>query len=401
MKTIAVLGTYDTKGEELQFVAQRIRKQGLNVLLVDVSTQSTPTVEVDVAAADVLSGGNESLEQLRGDRGACVAAMGRAAAQVVSRLASEGNIQGIISLGGGGGTSIATTAMRTLPVGFPKLMVSTVASGDTSNYIASKDIVMFPSVVDVAGLNRVSRTIFAQAAAAIGAMVDADPQSHSTRPLVVASMFGNTTKCIEIAKSTLESAGFEVLVFHATGSGGRAMEDLIASGMVDGVLDITTTELADELLGGIMSAGPTRLTAAGIANIPAVIAPGCLDMANFGPIHTLPDRYRSRTIYQHNPDNTLVRTNSQDCRQLGKTLAERVNAYSGPVTVMIPTKAISVISAKAQPFCDPEADNELFDAIQQTSKPVVRIDAEINEMEFASAAAKELLRLMRNANKKS
>lgn len=396
MKTIAVLGTYDTKGDELEFVANKILNQGCSVLRIDVGTGTRPRVTPEITRDALLAGIDADLSDVAGDRGACVTLMGRAAAAMLPKLAAEGRIDALIALGGGGGTSIATAAMRTLPIGFPKLMVSTVASGDTSGYIGTKDIVMMPSVVDVAGLNRISQLIFTRAAGAICGMAKVDIDAESAKPIIVASMFGNTTRCIEIAKPILESAGYEVLVFHATGTGGRAMEDLIASGMVAGVLDITTTELADELLGGIMSAGPHRLEAAGSAGVPTVIAPGCLDMANFGPRNTVPERYSSRRIYEHNPDNTLVRTTTDESAELGRRLAEKANAYRDNVTLMIPTQAISVISAPGQPFHDPSADRALFDAMCKTDKPIIRIDAEINDDSFASAAANELLRMLQS-----
>ncbi|MCH8218315.1 MAG: Tm-1-like ATP-binding domain-containing protein [Planctomycetes bacterium] len=336
----------------------------------------------------------------RNDRGESVGAMARAASQLMPTLLEQGRIEGVISLGGGGGTSIATAAMRALPIGFPKLMVSTLASGNTSAYVGTKDIVMFPSIVDVAGLNRLSALIFSRAAGAICGMVEATISPSSSKPLIVASMFGNTTDCVNAAKAILEQAGNEVLVFHATGTGGRAMEDLIQSGLVAGVLDVTTTELADELLGGILSAGATRLEAAGKAGVPAVIAPGCLDMANFGPKDTVPEAYRRRNLYEHNPDITLVRTTPEECRELGRRLAEKVNAYTSPVTVLLPTKAISVISAAGQPFHDPEADKALFEAIAETAQAdVVSMDCEINSPEFAEACAQRLLRLIDDAAK--
>ncbi|TWT92416.1 Tm-1-like ATP-binding domain-containing protein [Stieleria varia] len=394
MPTIAVLGTYDTKGDELEFVARKIFDSGMSVLRVDVGTGGPPSVTPDIPREQVAGTIDADLQTIAGDRGRCVEAMGRAAAKLLSELVDAGRIDGVISLGGGGGTSIATTAMRALPIGFPKLMVSTMASGDTSVYIGTKDIVMMPSVVDVAGLNRISQVIFSRAAGAICGMVAADVETRSAKPIIVASMFGNTTRCIESARPILESAGYEVLIFHATGTGGRAMEDLIASGMVAGVLDLTTTELADELLGGILSAGPNRLSAAAVAGIPTVIAPGCLDMANFGARDTLPERYEGRVIYQHNPTATLVRTNVEECRALGTRLAQQADRYTGPVTIVIPTRAISVISAAGQAFHDVDADQALFDAIEGSSKPVIRIDAEINDESFAVAAANELLRLL-------
>lgn len=394
MSTIAVLGTYDTKGRELEFVADAIIDQGFSVLRIDVGTGEAPLCKPDITREQLAAEIGQPLESVLGDRGASVSFMGRAAAAMLPKLAAEGRIDGVISLGGGGGTSIATAAMRALPIGFPKLVVSTVASGDTSSYIGTKDIVMMPSVVDVAGLNRVSQVVFTRAVGAICGMVGIDVKTDSAKPIIVASMFGNTTKCIEIATSILEASGYEVLVFHATGIGGSAMEELIASGMVAGVLDITTTELADELLGGIMSAGPNRMKAAGVAGLPSLIAPGCLDMANFGPRESVPSDYHARLLYQHNPDNTLLRTTPAECSKLGKMLADRVDAYRGPVTIMIPTKAISVISADGQAFHDAAADHALFQAIETASTPVIKVAAEINDEAFAVAAANELLRLL-------
>ena len=265
MATIAVLGTFDSKGLEHAFVADALRRAGFATLLIDVGCLDAPTVTPDIPRAEVLAalGEDSSAILARRDRGECVALMARAAARCVARLAKEGKIHGIISLGGGGGTAIATTAMRSLPLGFPKVMVSTLASGNTAPYVGTSDIVMIPAIVDVAGINRVSRPIFENAAGAIGGMVTAAENRRALpaadRPLVVASMFGNTTACVNEARRLVEAAGYEVLVFHATGTGGRSMEALIASGLVAGVLDITTTEWADELVGGVMSAGPERM----------------------------------------------------------------------------------------------------------------------------------------------
>jgi uncharacterized protein (UPF0261 family) len=282
-----------------------------------------------------------------------------------------------------------------LPLGFPKLMVSTLASGNTAPYLGTKDIVMMPSIADVAGLNRLSRVIFSRAAGAICGMVEAEIETAAAKPLVVASMFGNTTACVTEAKRIIEEAGYEVLVFAATGAGGRAMEALIESGMVAGVLDITTTEWADELAGGVLSAGPERLDAAAKAKVPAVIAPGCLDMVNFGEQVAVPSRYAERRFYIHNPQVTLMRTTPEECAELGRILAEKTNAYNAPAAILIPRKAISVISAAGQPFHDAAADEALFDAIKAHSKlPVEELDLEINDPAFARACAEKLLACM-------
>lgn len=399
-KTIAVLGTLDSKGEEHAFVADIIREKGHIPLLIDVGTGSEPTVQPDITRFDVAAAGGIDLQAMidRQDRGECVVAMSEAAPILVARLAAEGKIDGILSLGGGGGTALGSGAMRGLPVGFPKVMVSTLASGNTAHYVGSKDITMIPSIVDVAGLNRISRTIFTRAVGAICGMVETEPaQISGERPLVAASMFGNTTECVDAARAIVEAAGYEVLVFHATGTGGKTMETLIEDGLISGVLDITTTEWADELVGATLSAGPTRLEAAGKANIPAIVTPGCLDMANFGARETVPEEYDGRNFYIHNPQVTLMRTTPEECAELGKILAEKVNAYKGPVTVLIPKKAISIISAEGQPFYDPTADEALFAAIEENLAdhvPLVVVDAEINSPAFSSACAEALLHYM-------
>jgi uncharacterized protein (UPF0261 family) len=396
MATIAVLGTLDTKGHEHAFVAERIREHGHKPLLIDVGTAGSPQVPPDIGREEVASAGGVDLSVLmeRADRGECVSAMAQAAPKLLDRLQREGHIDGVISLGGGGGTAIATAAMRALPVGFPKLMVSTLASGNTAHYLGTKDITMMPSIVDVAGLNRISRTIFRQAAGAICGMVEATADSNEDRPLIVASMFGNTTDCVNAALPVLEEAGYEVLVFHATGVGGRAMESMIESGLVSGVLDITTTEWADELVGGVLSAGPGRLDAAGKTGVPAIVTPGCLDMVNFGQRESVPEKFGDRTFYIHNPQVTLMRTTAHECQKLGRVLGSKLNAYSAPLTVLIPRKAISIISAAGQPFYDPEADTALFDALASELREDIEVrsmDCEINDPAFAKACAEALL----------
>ncbi len=402
MATIAVLGTLDTKGHEHAFVAERIRGRGHQALLIDVGTGRDAAISPDISPADVAAAGAIDLEPLmaRGDRGECVAAMTKGAAALLGRLVGEGRIHGVISLGGGGGTAIASAAMRGLPVGFPKLIVSTLASGNTAPYVGTSDIVMMPAVVDVQGLNRISRTILTRAAGAICGMVEADVASGDEKPLVVASMFGNTTPCIEAAIPLLEEAGYEVLVFHATGTGGRAMESLVASGMVAGVLDVTTTELADEVVGGVLSAGPERLDAAARHGVPAVVVPGCLDMVNFGERQTVPPKFAGRTFYEHNPQVTLMRTTPEECAALGRLLAAKVNASKGPVSVLLPRQGISVVGAAGGPFHDPAADAALFAAIEGNLRPDVpceSLDCEINDPAFARACAEALLAAMATA----
>lgn len=402
MATIAVLGTLDSKGQEHAFVADLIRRRGHEALLIDVGSGEAPTVTPDISREEVAAAGGFELAALtaRHDRGECVVAMSSAAPVLLAKLVADRRIDGVISLGGGGGTAIATSAMRALPLGFPKLMVSTLASGNTAHYLGTKDIVMMPSIADVAGLNRLSRLIFSRAAGAICGMVEATVETGDSRPLVVASMFGNTTACVTEAKRILEEAGYEVLIFAATGAGGRSMEALIESGLVVGVLDLTTTEWADELVGGVLNAGPDRMDAAAKAGVPTVVAPGCLDMVNFGEKASVPGKFADRTFYIHNPQVTLMRTTPAECAELGRILAEKVNRYTAPTAVMIPEKAISVISAEGQPFHDAEADRALFDAItSHCRQPVEILHEEINSPVFAAACAHKLIELMAEARR--
>jgi uncharacterized protein (UPF0261 family) len=401
MATIAVLGTLDTKGPEHACVAGIIRQRGHQVLLVDVGSGQPPSVRPDVSREEVARLGGIDLAALtsRRDRGECVAAMAAAAAKALQTWQKQGRIDGVISLGGGGGTAIGTAAMRALPLGFPKLMVSTLASGNTAPYVGVKDILMMPAIVDVQGLNRLSRTILAQAAGAICGMVEtsAPAADGGEKPILVASMFGNTTPCVQKAAKTLEEKGFEVLVFAATGTGGRTMESLIESGMASGVLDITTTEWADELVGGVLTAGPERLDAAAKAGIPAVIAPGCLDMVNFGPPDSVPEKFKDRRFYQHNPQVTLMRTTPEECAELGRILAQKINAYRAPVAVLLPLGGVSMVSAPGQPFHWPEADTALFSNLKKHLRPEIEYierAENINDPTFADFAAGKLIELI-------
>jgi len=396
MATIAVLGTLDTKGAEHAYVAELIRQRGHQTLLIDTGSGEPPSVQPDIRREEVAAATGVDLAGIaeRKDRGEAVAAMAGAAAVFLAGLVSEGRVQGVISLGGGGGTAIGSAAMRALPIGFPKVMVSTLAAGNVAPYVGTKDIVMFPSIVDVSGINRISRVLLARAAGAICGMVEVDVPSGEDKPLIAASMFGNTTDCVNAARESLEAAGYEVLVFHSTGMGGKIMESLIESGLISGVLDVTTTEWADELVGGILGAGPTRLDAAAKTGTPSIITPGCLDMVNFGERATVPPQYEGRTFYIHNPQVTLMRTSAAECTELGRILAEKANASTGPVSVLLPLRAISVISAVGKPFHDAEADRALFDSIRKHLRsdiPLIEMDCEINDPAFSSACVKALL----------
>ena len=396
-KTIWVVGTMDTKGDEFAYITDLIESIGISTCVVDTGILGEPQLTPDISADEVAQAGGSSLKALQdeGDRGNSVAVMAQGAATLIAEKHAAGEVDGIISLGGSAGTTIGTTAMQALPVGVPKIMVSTLASGDTSPYVQSKDICMMYSVVDIAGINRLSRQILTNAAGAIVGMVTEEVLTLvDDKPLIAATMFGVTTPCVTKAREILEAAGYEVLVFHATGTGGRAMEDLVKGGFLAGVLDVTTTELADELVGGILSAGPERLEAAGHAGLPQVIAPGALDMVNFGPPDTVPDKFSERHFYQHNPTVTLMRTTPEETAELGKIMAQKLNEAKGPTTVLIPTQGVSAIDKTRQPFDSPEARDawrENLKAHISDNVTVIEMDAHINDDEFATKLAETLL----------
>ncbi|HOR27450.1 MAG TPA: Tm-1-like ATP-binding domain-containing protein [Candidatus Sumerlaeota bacterium] len=396
-KTIALLGALDTKGAEYGYVRDLIHARGHKTFIIDVGVMGQPAIAADLTREEVARAGGGDVAALagKGDRGEAVALMSRGAAAAAARAHAEGKFDAILAMGGTGGTSVACNAMRALPLGVPKVMVSTVAGTDVSGYVGVKDIVMIPSIVDVAGINRISREVFARAAGAVCGMVEIEIPAGQDKPLVTASMFGNTTAAVERARQILEENGYEVLVFHCTGTGGRTMESLIEAGLIAGSLDITTTEWADELVGGVFAAGPTRLEAAARRGVPAIVVPGCLDMVNFGAPETVPEKFKGRTFYQHNPNVTLMRTNVEENRQLGRILAEKINLSTAPVSVLIPLRGISVISAEGKAFYSPEADKALFDELKANLKPgvpVIELDCNINDAAFAEACAQELLK---------
>lgn len=399
MSAVVVLGTLDTKGAEVEFVADRIRRFGHEPLVIDTGVLGEPRGRADVTRAEVARAGGHELSELiaREDRGAAVSAMAAGIVPIVEALHREGRLDAIVAVGGGAGTTIGTAAMRALPLGVPKVMVSTLAGSDVRGFVGVSDIVMIPAIVDISGLNRVSRGVLTRAAGAVCGMLDDQSDVEAAEedaPLIAASMFGNTTRCVEEARALIESHGYEVLVFHATGTGGRTMESLIEAGQIAGVLDVTTTEWADELAGGVLTAGPTRLEAAARTGTPAVVAPGCLDMINFWGIDTLPESMRSRRIYKHNDQITLVRTTPEENVRLGEIVAGKLNASVGPVTVFIPLRGVSVISAPGQPFHWPEADQALFETLKANLRrdiPVNELDCNVNDPDFARAMADALL----------
>jgi len=402
MATVVLVGTLDTKGVEYRWLRARVRELGCEAVLVDAGI-GEPQIEADVPAERVAEAAGASLETLRaaGDRGAAVTQMGEGAAVIAAELVAAGRVDAVLAVGGSGGSSIAARAIRDLPIGLPKLIVSTMASGDVSPYVGAKDVTITYSVVDVAGINRVSRLILGNAAAAAAGMAKAHAGAQATqaeeRPLIGASMFGVTTPAVSVARERLEKLGYEVLVFHATGAGGRALEGLADSGLLAGVLDMTTTELADDLVGGVLSAGPERLTAAGRNGIPQVVAPGALDMVNFGPGDTVPRRFEGRNLYVHNPTVTLMRTTPVEMAELGRRVAAKLTAATGPATLFVPLSGVSALDAPGMPFHDPEADGACFDALRGAAVDTVWLDMNINDPPFGRAMADRLHELIRGA----
>jgi uncharacterized protein (UPF0261 family) len=399
LPTVVCVGTLDTKGNEYAFLRERLLGHGVEVLVVDAGTNEPDGLEPDVERAEVAraAGADVSALAAAGDRGAAVTAMGAGAEAVVRRLYSERRLDGVVALGGSGGSSIAARAMQALPVGVPKLLVSTVASGDTRPYVGATDVTMMYSVVDIAGVNSVSARIIANAAAAIAGMAAAAPPQLEGKPLVAATMFGVTTPCLTRARERLEQLGYEVLVFHATGSGGRSMEALAKDGFLAGVLDATTTELADELVGGVLSAGPDRLEAAGAAGVPQVVSLGALDMVNFGPRETVPERFEGRNLYVHNPTVTLMRTTKDECAELGRTIGRKLAAAQAPTAVFVPLGGVSMIDVPGQPFHDPDADAALFSSLKEALGGRVELHErpeDVNDPAFADAMVDRLHELI-------
>ncbi|GAA4328795.1 Tm-1-like ATP-binding domain-containing protein [Actinomadura luteofluorescens] len=394
MATVVLVGTLDTKGAEYAWLRDRVRELGCDTVLVDAGVGPSD-VEADVSAEEVAEAGGTSLQALRdaGDRGAAVTAMGEGAAVV---LAALDRVDAVLAVGGSGGSSIAARAVRDLPIGLPKLIVSTMAAGDVEPYVGAKDVTLTYSVVDIAGVNRLSRLILGNAAAAAAGMAKthAVPEPAADgRPLIGASMFGVTTPAVDAARERLEELGYEVLVFHATGAGGRALEGLVESGLLAGVLDLTTTEMADDLVGGVLSAGPDRLTAAGRHGVPQVVAPGALDMVNFGPRATVPERFAERLLYVHNPTVTLMRTTPEEMGELGRRMASKLAAATGPTALFVPLKGVSALDAPGMPFHDPVADVACFMALEEVAEAEM-LDMHINDPEFGRAMADRLHRLI-------
>ena len=400
MKTVAVLGTFDTKGKELKFIKECIEEHGLKTLCINTGVFE-PVVEPDISSAEVAAAVGADINAIvkKRDRATATEVLAKGTEKLIPQLYAEGKFDGIISIGGSGGTSLATPAMRQLPLGVPKVMASTMASGDVSPYVGTSDIVMIPSVVDAEGLNDISKVIFSNAANAVVGMVQNRKEIESDgKPLLAATMFGVTTPCVKAAEDYLHEQGYDVLVFHATGTGGKCMEALIDQGFIKGVLDLTTTEWCDEVVGGVLNAGPDRLTAAGKNGIPQVVSVGALDMVNFGPMDTVPAQFKDRNLYKHNPTVTLMRTTADELKSIGHEIATRLADATGKTTLILPLKGVSMIDVEGQPFYDAEADKVLFDTLRtelaDSNVEIVELDTDINDKEFAVAAAKKLISLL-------
>ena len=407
MATVVLVGTLDTKGREYAYLADRVREHGAEVILVDAGVVGEPLATPDVTREEVAAavGADVAALAAAGDRGAAVETMSRGAAEVVKRLHAEGRLDAVGGLGGSGGSALVTYAMRQLPIGVPKLMVSTVASGDTGPYVGSVDVTMMYSVVDIAGVNEVSARIMANAAGALAGMAGASvPPLGEKRPIVVASMFGVTTAAVTVARERLEELGYEVLVFHQTGAGGGSMEKLLEAGFAVGSLDVTTTEFCDQVAGGVLAAVPERLESAGKAGIPQVVSLGALDMVNFGPMDSVPERYRDRNLYVHNPTITLMRTTPDECREIARIVAGKLNAAESPTVLYVPLRGVSAIATEGQVFHDAEADEALFSTLRElvdTSKVEVHeVEQDVNDPEFALAMANRLHELIERRGRK-
>jgi uncharacterized protein (UPF0261 family) len=407
---VILIGTLDTKGLELAFVRDLLQAGGLATTVIDAGVLGPPQFVPDISREQVFAAAGTSLEEIvrENDRGKAIAAAADGVTHVARNLIGPPpGVDGILALGGSAGTTIGTAAMRVLPFGVPKVMVSTLASGQVKQFVGVRDICMMHSVVDISGLNRVSRTVLANAAGAMIGMMrmrsEVKSQGSSIaeeKSLIAATMFGVTTPCVEAARRVVEQSGFEVLVFHATGTGGMTMESFIRDGLIRGVLDLTTTELADDLVGGDLTAGPDRLTAAGLRGVPQVISLGALDMVNFGPRSGVPAKFKDRRFYQHNPNVTLMRTTPAENDQLGKQIAQRASASRGPTVILVPLKGVSAIDCEGQPFWWPEADQALFQSLRNWVGPqaqLIELDMHINDPAFADMAAQKLLELMKSS----
>lgn len=408
MTTIVLVGSLDTKGEEYQYVRNILVEEGSNVIMVDFGILGDPPFKPDISAREVAEAAGEKIENLRfsregtDTRAYALSVMQKGLIKIVGNLHEEGKCDAIFGMGGSGGSTVISSVMRSLPIGVPKFLVSTMASGNVSGYIGTRDICIMYPITDIAGLNRVSRIILRNAAYAVLGMARAKAAEIKTdKPLIAITMFGITTPGVMRIVENLRGAGFETIVFHATGSGGKAMEEMIYDGLIDGVIDYTTSELVDEYLGGIFTAGPNRLEAAGKRGIPQAVVPGAMEVLNFGPRNTVPEKYDKpeRKLIIHNPNVCAVRTNQKESAELGKIFAEKVNLSTGPAAVLLPLKGLDKYEQYPDgPWIDPEADKALFESIKghlRKDIPVYEIDANINDKEFADATFEVFMTLWR------
>lgn len=402
MKTVAIAGTFDSKAKEFLYIKELLEEVGLKTFMVDTGVFE-PKFTPDVTNAEVAKAAGADIKELakKKDRALATEILSLGMEKLIPELYHQGKFDGIISIGGSGGTSLVSPAMRALPIGVPKLMLSTDASGNIEQYVGTSDMIMMPSVVDVAGLNSISMRIFKNAAFAMAGMLKfehIDAEKVEKKPIIAATMFGVTTPAIDFAREYLEARGYEVLVFHATGSGGRSMETLIRDGFIKGVLDLTTTEWCDEIVGGVLAAGPNRLEAAGFMGIPQVVSVGALDMVNFGPFKTVPEEFKNRNLYKHNPTVTLMRTNVEENIKVSRKIVEKLNNATGPTVMMLPLNGVSMIDAQGQPFYGREEDEALFNELKiglnRDVVELIELNNHINDQEFAEAAAQKLLDLM-------
>lgn len=407
MTNVVLVGTLDTKGVEYGWLRERLLRTGVEVIMIDTGIMGDPRVPADIPREAVARAAGTELSQLRAaaDRGAAVTTMAEGAEAALLRLHAEGRLHAVLAIGGSGGTSIATRAMRALPLGVPKVMVSSMASGDVAPYVGSSDITMMYSVVDIAGINSISAPVMANAVEAAAGMARGYERAcldlhrparlgAGSRPLIAASMAGVTTTGVDAARERLTELGYEVLVFHVSGTGGRTLETLAGQGIFAGVLDLTLSELADDLCGGILTAGPDRLSAAGRAGIPQVVSLGALDMVKFGPLETLPERARYRRVHVHNPSITVIRTTRSECAELGRRVAAKLRAATGPTAVCVPLRGLSTLGAPGGTYHDPDADRALFSALREglrgSSARLYDYDTHINDPDFGKAAADRL-----------
>lgn len=396
MKTVAIIGTFDTKAKEFSYVKDEIERLGFNTLMIHTGVYDS-LISVDITNQQVLDEVDVDITELirKSDRAYATDMLAKGMQSLLLKLFEAQKFDGVISLGGSSGTAIATAGMKELPIGIPKVMVSTMTSGDISQYVGTSDIFMMPSIVDIAGLNKISKQIFMNAINALGRMLsDYELDFNEDKPLIAASMFGVTTPVVTQATEILEQHGYEVVIFHATGTGGKAMEDLIRSGYFEGVLDLTTTEWADQLCGGVLSAGESRLDAAIENNIPQVVSLGALDMVNFGPKETVPEQYKNRLLYQHNPSVTLMRTTVEENIKIGHKIAEKLNKADTNTALVIPVKGISAIDKDGEIFYDEKATQALINTIKENLNSNITIhelDYHINDKTFSNEVSRILI----------